>query len=469
MNAFSKRILFACTLLASSLPGLAFAADPLLPETNWDGWYAGSIAGYAFGNAEIVDTGNGIWFPGDSYDHKPEGYLTGLALGRNWQGSDSNFVFGVEGDVSALHINQTDFFNDQAGIQTIISGMGTLRGRVGYAGERFHLYGTGGLALAHIAQFGGDSDCDPGLGSSCDGWIDDSSVFNTGDWKLGWTAGVGAEYRAFGNWIVRGEYLYADLGSYGAVGPDDPANKTATFSNDIHLARLGLIRQFGAGEQGDAGDADWAGPYAGIVAGYAFGNSKMSGDDAADGLDEFAGDSFGHKPDGLIGGLVSGYSIMPFDNGLVLGVEGDVSLADIDQTDFEGASDIGIQTVISTLSTARAKLGFAHESFHVFATGGLASGHITQFAGLSQCDADPGNSCDGWVYNNALFNTGKWKFGWTAGAGAETRIAGNWRARAEYLYVDLGSYEAKVPDTADEFGTFHNNLHIARAGLILDF
>ncbi|MGH6854653.1 MAG: outer membrane protein, partial [Aestuariivirga sp.] len=456
----------AFLLLSSSWSGAALAADPLVPESNWSGWYAGSLAGYAFGRSEIYNDDAGLEeFDGDSFRHKPEGFMSGLALGYNWQPTGGGLVFGLEGDVSSLHLNETDFEGTtDDGIQTIISGMGTLRGRLGYGSDRLHIYGTGGLALAHISQFAGDTDCDV---DPCDGWDRSDALFNTGDWKLGWTLGAGAEYRAFGNWIVRGEYLYVDLGNYGAVAPNDSSD-TGDFKNAMHIARLGLIRQFGgpSGTDGN-GEADWVGAHAGITAGHAFGDAALSGDDATPGLDEFAGDSFSHHPGGIVGGLVSGYSIMPFQNGLVLGVESDVSLADIDKTDFEGTSDDGIQTVISTLSTARARVGFAQEQFHVYATGGLAAGHISQFAGDTDCTVDP---CNGWDRDNAAFNTGDWKWGWTAGAGAEYRIGSNWRARAEYLYVDLGKYTANVPrpDTSGESLTFDNTLHIARVGLILD-
>ena len=478
MIGHSKWALLIATLLASSWSGGALAADPVaITEADWTGWYAGSVAGYAMGRSKIFNDDAGLGeFDGDGFSHKPAGFLSGLALGHNWQSSGSNFVFGLEGDLSALHLNDTDFEGaDDDGIQTIISGLGTLRGRLGFAGERFHLYGTGGLALAHISQFAGDNDCDPSgpvTDNNCNGWDNEDALFNTGDWKLGWTAGAGAEYRVSGNWLVRGEYLYVDLGSYGAVAPDDPGD-TGDFKNALHIGRVGLIRQFGGADSaGGAGEPDWVGPYIGATLGYANADSKMSGDDGPLGLGEFDGDSFGHHPDGMIGGLVSGYSIMPFENSLVLGVEGDVSLADINKTDFEGATDDGIQTVISTLSTARAKIGFAHENFHVFATGGLAAGHISQYAGDNDCDPSgpvTDNNCNGWDSDDALFNTGDWKLGWTAGGGAEYRIGSNWRARAEYLYVDLGSYKAKAPDQDDEFGKFDNALHVARLGLILDF
>ena len=460
-------------LLGSTWSGAALAADALAPEANWSGWYTGSLAGYAFGRSEIYNDDAGLEeFDGDSFSHKPEGFMSGLALGYNWQPSASSFVFGLEGDVSGLHLNGSDFEGiEDDGIQTIISGMGTLRGRLGYGSDRLHIYGTGGLALAHVAQFAGDNDCDPSgpvTDDNCDGWDTDDALYNTGDWKLGWTLGAGAEYRAFGNWIVRGEYLYVDLGHYGAVAPDD-ADDTGDFKNSMHIARVGLIRQLGGPGSSDGnGEADWVGAHAGVVAGYAFGDAALSGDDAANGLGEFDGDSFSHHPNGIIGGLVAGYSIMPFQNSLVLGVESDVSLADIDKTDFETEDD-GIQTVISTLSTARARVGFAQDQFQIYATGGLAAGHISQFAGDSDCDPGADTSCNGWDEEDAVFNTGDWKLGWTAGAGAEFRFGSNWRARAEYLYVDLGKYKAKVPDEADEFAKFDNNLHVARVGLILDF
>ena len=36
------------------------------------------------------------------------------------------------------------------------------------------------------------------------------------------------------------------------------------------------------------------------------------------------------------------------------------------------------------------------------------------------------------------------KIGWTAGAGVEGHLFGNWSAKAEYLYMDLGSVSGNV-------------------------
>ena len=37
------------------------------------------------------------------------------------------------------------------------------------------------------------------------------------------------------------------------------------------------------------------------------------------------------------------------------------------------------------------------------------------------------------------------RFGWTAGAGIEYALTGNWSVKAEYLYVDLGSFNFDAP------------------------
>ena len=55
-------------------------------------------------------------------------------------------------------------------------------------------------------------------------------------------------------------------------------------------------------------------------------------------------------------------------------------------------------------------------------TGGLAVGNLT--AGV------PG-----------IGSATSTRAGWTVGAGIELALTGNWTAKAEYLYVDLGSFD----------------------------
>ncbi len=79
--------------------------------------------------------------------------------------------------------------------------VGTVRGRFGFAWDRFWFYGTGGLAY-------GDVDI------SASSTLSNGSVYygSKSSTKVGWTAGAGVEYALTNNITIRGEYLYYDLG-----------------------------------------------------------------------------------------------------------------------------------------------------------------------------------------------------------------------------------------------------------------
>ena len=73
----------------------------------------------------------------------------------------------------------------------------------------------------------------------------------------------------------------------------------------------------------------------------------------------------------------------------------------------------------------------------LYATGGFAYGSVQTDLGLSGFTATgiP-------VTVGATRSTDK--FGWTIGGGVESMFAGNWSAKIEYLYVDLGSVSNSV-------------------------
>jgi outer membrane immunogenic protein len=98
--------------------------------------------------------------------------------------------------------------------------MGTVRGRLGYAMNRTLLYGTGGLAWAHV-----DSTTEGSIVSD--------------DYLLGWAAGGGVEYKFARRWSAKVEYIYMDF-------PE--VSETAlltTFKDklDVHTVKLGLNYQ----------------------------------------------------------------------------------------------------------------------------------------------------------------------------------------------------------------------------------
>jgi len=176
---------------------------------------------------------------------------------------------------------------------------------------------------------------------------------------------------------------------------------------------------------------NWTGFYIGINGGGGFGRSQW--------------DSIGSSFDvsgGLVGGTV-GYNYQ-FGQAVV-GVEGDIDWADINGT-TNTACPFGCKTTDNWLSTVRGRLGYAADRFMPFVTGGAAFGDIRAstpgFAGASNTNA-----------------------GWTVGAGLEFAIAGNWTAKAEYLYVDLGKFNCGISCGAIATDNVSFTTNIVRAGV----
>lgn len=82
--------------------------------------------------------------------------------------------------------------------------------------------------------------------------------------------------------------------------------------------------------------------------------------------------------------------------------------------------------------TMRGRLGMTvHPEWIVYATGGAAIGGIETDGVLT------GVTILGATTSNA-FSYDRVNLGWTAGAGIEGRISGNWTAKLEYIYADYG-------------------------------
>jgi len=149
---------------------------------------------------------------------------------------------------------------------------------------------------------------------------------------------------------------------------------------------------------------NWTGFYIGVNGGGAFGHSTW---DSAGGF---------NLTGGLLGGTI-GYNWQP--GPLVLGIE-----SDLDWSGISGSTTnlcpLGCKTANSWLGTVRGRVGYAFDRIMPYVTGGLAFGNVKALT-----PGFPG-------IDNA--NTG-----WTVGAGLEVAIGGGWTAKAEYLFVDLGS------------------------------
>jgi outer membrane immunogenic protein len=157
----------------------AFAPPPAL----WSGFYLGVNGGGGFGSSNW-DTAGSI---------NTSGGLVGGTVGYNYQ--ISHFVVGVEGDIDWAGISgSTTTAACPPGCKTGDSWLGTARGRIGYAADRFLPYVTGGVAFGNINA--------------------STAGLTTTTTNAGWTVGTGVEFAITPNWSAKAEYLYVNLGKF---------------------------------------------------------------------------------------------------------------------------------------------------------------------------------------------------------------------------------------------------------------
>ena len=101
-------------------------------------------------------------------------------------------------------------------------------------------------------------------------------------------------------------------------------------------------------------------------------------------------------------------------------------------------SNNSVSSNLEWFGTVRGRVGYTNGPTLFYLTGGLAYGEIQRSGSVSGSTVfafggAPINSFAG------SFNESTMKVGWTVGAGIEAQLIGNWTAKAEYLYVDLGT------------------------------
>jgi outer membrane immunogenic protein len=138
------------------------------------------------------------------------------------------------------------------------------------------------------------------------------------------------------------------------------------------------------------------------------------------------------------GGGQIGYN-WQFAPAWVVGLETDFNFDGLNQTDtavqilpapLAGTFNHSVSHRRDWFGTARARLGWLPiDRVMLYATGGLAYGRVA-----SSTAASFSASLD--TYAGSISTT---RVGWTAGGGIEWAFTNNWTAKAEYLFVDLGS------------------------------
>lgn len=254
-----KVILGAVSALAIS--SSAFAADIYRGEAVsmkdapvyvaphiWTGFYVGANVGYGWSaedSAELTVDGTGPLYPLTAkYSTDFEGVFGGGLIGYNIQ--RGRVVFGIEADIQAADFTETYSAVNPFSLPNIVpSGtaslntkldidwLGTLRARLGVASGNTLIYATGGLAFGEVDL--------EGL------YANFSQVpFGAEDTNTGFALGAGIEHALGGNWSLKAEYLYVDLGDIKArtVTVDEVYETEADVA--FHAVRVGLNYKLGS-------------------------------------------------------------------------------------------------------------------------------------------------------------------------------------------------------------------------------
>ena len=213
----STRALIVAVALCGAAVASAEAADPSAAAARapsyypnryyptailWTGFYAGLHGGGAWSSATWTDP-----LSGASDNPQPSSILGGAEIGVNWQ--NEGLVLGAEADISWIRLHGSAV--DAAGFHTISAHwLSMVTGRLGYAFNRFLVYGKGGAAFT---------------GERNDVIGPPRTTASTGTLtQVGWTVGGGVEYAFDSAWSARIEYDFIDFPS-----------------RDLTLARVGLV------------------------------------------------------------------------------------------------------------------------------------------------------------------------------------------------------------------------------------
>ena len=217
MSKYRLITLGLAAVMLASAPAVSEAADaprgpayrpppPPIPFYNWTGFYAGAHLGVG-------------WSDGDGSGNS-SGFLGGGQVGFNYQ--INQWVLGLEADIAGTTIGDSVSVAVPGAVVTgsgSLDWVSTLAPRIGYAFDRWLVYGKFGGAWAH------------GSGSVSVNGIQVVSVDQT---VSGWVLGVGTEYALRENWTAKIEYNMMDFGSDGPFA-----------DNKFHVFKAGLNYRFG--------------------------------------------------------------------------------------------------------------------------------------------------------------------------------------------------------------------------------
>jgi outer membrane immunogenic protein len=265
---------FASNASAADMPVKApIYKAPVMVIDPWVGPYVGVNIGYSWGPWNTDSNQSVFDFESTTASPKVDGILGGVQAGYNWRLAPQ-WIWGIEGDIQItgekasqtwsdpeLPPNSTSIVSDfvpRPGGPAVLSSewkfpwFATLRLRAGYnPAENWLLFVTGGLAVGeskysfNFSQPGavGNTGAPPPSGPNPTAT---SYALSQSSTNAGFAVGGGAEVKLDRHWSVKGEYLYADLGTRTINTTDiDGAPFSVSYKVRDHIARLGLNYAFG--------------------------------------------------------------------------------------------------------------------------------------------------------------------------------------------------------------------------------
>jgi outer membrane immunogenic protein len=206
---------------------------------NWTGFYIGIHAGGAWldHNQRTVEnngTCNSVGFGAASFADcslTAFGGIVGGFAGYNLQSGRVVYGIEVDGSWTGLKKSVSTPYTVGLGANLMtytgrVDWLATARGRLGITMSPTLLYVTGGAAFGGVKSSWTDNDPAPNTALAID------------KVKVGWVAGGGIEHAFAGNWLVRVEGLYHDLGKVSA----GPASNFGTTYNTTFRHKVATVR-----------------------------------------------------------------------------------------------------------------------------------------------------------------------------------------------------------------------------------
>ena len=247
MKKSLKSSLLGIIITSAFTPAISFSQD-----FDWSGFYLGGSAGSAKNDSDWKGSGDfnsdtgGIEANADfnlgDFTRKlsDSSSIYGLYAGYNFQ--KNNIVYGVELDYSTLSGSKDVQLDGGEGavlgggegyvrLESEPNHIASAKLRLGYAADKFLVFGTAGIAYNNTKQK----------------WSD-TNTFNYPETysgsisqNTGWVAGAGVDYALTDNIILRGEGLYYDFNS---DSDRNPAGSRFTVEQDVKVFRLGFAYKF---------------------------------------------------------------------------------------------------------------------------------------------------------------------------------------------------------------------------------